>query len=190
MRTIVWDVDDVLNNLMRDWFHMEWIPNHPTCALRYEDLILNPPHSLLGVSLDEYLCSLDRFRRTAYDTLEPVPEVVNWFRQHGDRCRHVALTAVPLQFAPLSSAWVFRHFGTWIRSFHFVPSPRSGEALPNYDHDKLSVLKAWNWANAFVDDSVTNVCSATTLGLMTILFPRPWNGGSDSSDCLHRLNTL
>ena len=60
MRTLVWDIDDVLNDLMRSWFTEEWLPTHPDCRLAYADLLENPPHRVLGIAEAEYLASLDR----------------------------------------------------------------------------------------------------------------------------------
>jgi hypothetical protein len=49
MRTIVWDVDDVLNDLMAQWFSRGWKRERPTGAAEYCDLNENPPHASLGV---------------------------------------------------------------------------------------------------------------------------------------------
>ena len=43
MKTVIWDVDDVLNDLMRCWFEKSWLLSHPECTLTYEDLTQNPP---------------------------------------------------------------------------------------------------------------------------------------------------
>ncbi len=50
MKTIVWDIDDVLNDLTRAWFETAWLPAHRECRLTYEELKVNPPHELLGTS--------------------------------------------------------------------------------------------------------------------------------------------
>jgi len=176
MLTIAWDVDDVLNDLMRMWLAKEWLPNHPHHPLSYDDLRANPPLEPIGSNLDEYLCSLDRFRHSRYAELEPLPEAKAWFDRHGDSYRHVALTAVPLRAAPISAAWVLRHFGRWIRSFHFVPSRRAGESLPPYDANKQEFLRWWGKADVLVDDLPSNVESARQAGVKAILIPRPWNG--------------
>ena len=59
LKTIAWDVDDVLNNLMRAWFEEKWLIDHPECNLLYEGLTENPPHRLLETNVDNYLKSLD-----------------------------------------------------------------------------------------------------------------------------------
>src|SRR5579871_3024689 len=124
--TIVWDVDDVLNDLMRVWFEEEWRPKHPGCVLDYEGILDNPPHTLLGVDLADYQRSLDSFRLSGvYSKLKPGPEVRDWFVRRGHDFHHLALTATPLACASVSAEWVFRNFGKWIRSFQFIPSPRS-----------------------------------------------------------------
>jgi hypothetical protein len=178
MLTIAWDVDDVLNDLMRIWLREEWLPEHPQCRVCYEDLRANPPQSVLGASLEEYLASLDHFRRSRYAEIEPLAEAAAWFEGYGHAYRHIALTAAPLHAGPVSAAWVLRHYGRWIRSFHFVPSPRPGEALPEYDRSKREFLDWWGKADIVVDDMPANVEAAREIGIRAILMPRPWNGNS------------
>ena len=181
MLTIAWDVDDVLNDLMRAWLEREWRPQHPGCQVAYEEICANPPHEVLGVSLEEYLASLDEFRRTRYAELAPVPEAKAWFERHGDAYRHIAVTAVPLACAPSSAAWVMRHFGRWIRSFHVVPSSRPGETLPVYDGTKQDFLGWLGKAAVLVDDHSGNVEAARRAGLRAVLMPRPWNDAAGSA---------
>lgn len=175
MKTIVWDVDDVLNDLMRDWFTRAWCPAHPHCAVRYEDIVENPPHRVLGITREKYLSSLDAFRLGAGLTMAPCGEVLGWFQRYGDCCRHVALTAVPLRAADISAMWVIRHFGRWIRSFNVVPSPRPDEALQTGDRTKKEFLEWWGKADVLIDDSLVNVSAARELGIEALLCPRPWN---------------
>lgn len=178
MRTIVWDVDDVLNELTAAWMRESWLPAHPACELRVEDLVVNPPHSLLGVSQEEYLASLDAFRLSARGmALEPVADVIRWFHEHGEKFRHVALTATPRSYAQYSSAWVLEHFGDWIRSFNFVPSARSDRSVPLYDEDKAGFLGWWGKADVIVEDNAVHVEAARSAGMLAILVPQPWNGG-------------
>jgi len=176
MQTIVWDVDDVLNDLMRAWYDQAWFPAHPQCALRYEELTENPPHRLLGIRPDEYLASLDVFRASKTGrTLPPIPEVVEWFRRHGHRCRHAVLTSTPLKFAPESAAWVLTHYGNWVRSFGFVPSKREAVCSLVYDLTKVDHLRWWGRADLLIDDNPGNVDSARQMGIKALLMPRPWN---------------
>ena len=181
MKTIAWDVDDVLNDLMRVWFEHCWMRMHPDCPLEYDRISDNPPDVLLGISRADYLASLDGFRLSENaGTILPVPEVLAWFREHGKSCRHLALTAVPLRAASVSAAWVMRHFGSWIRSFHLVPSPRQGERIPDYDQTKEDFLRWWGKVDILVDDNPVNVASARSLGIEAILVSRPWNQGQQT----------
>ena len=176
MKTIVWDVDDVLRDLMRTWFERWWVPSHPNCPIDYDQISENPPHQLLGISKTAYLASLDQFRLSEVAReMSPVSEVLTWFREHGDRFRHIALTATPLRTAPASAAWVIHHFGQWIRSFHLVPSMRQDEQIPVYDQSKEDFLRWWGKGDILVDDSPLNVGVAQVLGIQTMLIPRPWN---------------
>jgi hypothetical protein len=189
MKTIVWDIDDVLNNLMQTWLEHFWMSSHPDCTVSYAQISENPPQRLLGISLSEYLASLDDFRLSkSAGEMTPVPEVLAWFHQHGELFRHVALTATPLCAAPGSAAWVMRHFGRWIRSFHVVPSLRQGEQMPVYDRSKEDFLRWWGKADILIDDNPLNITVARSLGIQTVLIPRPWNrsplGLSEALDML------
>lgn len=177
MTTIAWDVDDVLNDLTGVWLREEWRPAHPDCLTAYSELRCNPPHAILGAGLEEYLESLDHFRRSRYRDLDPLPQALAWFESHGDRFRHIALTAVPLRYAPASADWVLRYFGRWIRSFNFVPSRRSGESIPAYDATKQDFLSWFGKASVLVDDLPGNIEAAQNSGVRAVLMPRPWNGG-------------
>jgi 5'(3')-deoxyribonucleotidase len=187
MLTIAWDVDDVLNDLMRVWLERVWLPTHPGRRIAYEDLRANPPHSVIGSTLGEYLASLDEFRLSRYSAeLAAAPEALAWFEQHGERYRHVALTSVPLRCAPVSAAWVTRNFGRWIRTFHFVPSKRADDQIPAYDETKRDFLRWWGKADVLVDDQPGHVASARALGLRAWLVPRPWNAGTGRAQDVFR----
>jgi hypothetical protein len=190
--TIVWDVDDVLNDLMRSWFDDAWLREHPECLVTYRDIRVNPPCQILGTTLQEYLDSLDRFRLSgAFSRLEPVNEVLHWFERCGEEFRHVALTSTPLCAASTSAEWVMRHFGRWIRSFHFIPSKREGEKLPSYDATKLEFLSWLRKGDIFVDDNQAATEAAASMGMYSLLVPQPWNGCMQTlPECLELLTTL
>ena len=175
MLTIAWDIDDVLNQLMRDWFSQDWLPLNPDCKLSYLDLKQNPPDAVLGIIRAEYLSSLDSFRisKRAHD-LRPNLEIVKWLDSFGADYRHIALTVRPLESTPHAAEWVFRHFGKYIRSFAVVPS-RPESNIPIYDRDKGEFLRWFGKADVLVDDNEENVCAAESLGIRGVLFPQPWN---------------
>jgi 5'(3')-deoxyribonucleotidase len=188
MKTIVWDVDDVLNDLMRDWLENWWRVEHPECRIAYSEINQNPPHQVLGISFEDYLDSLDRFRFSAGAEMKPVAEVVNWFKEFGSNFRHIALTAVPMKAADISAAWVYKYFGYWIRSFNVVPSPRKENLYPQYDHSKKEYLQWWGKGDIFIDDNLKNVSEIRELGLTSILMPAPWNKSLEKrSAILHSL---
>jgi hypothetical protein len=192
MKTIAWDVDDVLNECMRTWFERTWLPAHPNCTATYAQITENPPCKILGCTKMEYLDSLDEFRQSeAARQMQPIPQVMQWFTEHGRRFRHVAVSAVPLLAAHLSAAWVIRHFGLWIRSFHFIPSSREGNPTPVYDRSKGEAMQQWGTIDAFIDDNPDNLASAEQFGIRTFCFPRPWNQALGSlSQILDELTTL
>ena len=175
MLTIVWDVDDVLNDLMQQWFHHAWKSEHPECTLTFDDLAHNPPHEVLGSNRQEYLISMDGFRNTDRGRkLDPNPEILAWFVEHGSEFRHIALTARPLETAPDVAAWVLRHFGSWIRCFGVVPS-RPMDGAPVYDRSKVEFLKWLRCGDILVDDADENIRDADTLGMQTFQVAQPWN---------------
>jgi phosphoglycolate phosphatase-like HAD superfamily hydrolase len=172
VKTIIWDVDDTLNDLMRTWSRGK---------IRYPLITENPPHRLLGVPKARYLSSLDAFRLSdAYRRLKPVPEALRWFRKHGHRYRHVALSAVPRKAAHVSAEWVFRNFGEWIDTFAFVPSHRKGESRRVGRGSKHEFVKELGLHGIFVDDNPEAIAQMRTLGCKCILVPRPWNGADGS----------
>ena len=176
MKTVVWDVDDVLNDLMGSWLTRLWLPEHPDCRVRYREITTNPPDEVLGISREEYLASLDRFRLSAdAAAMEPNPAVLAWLNAHGAGCRHVALTARPLASAPAAAHWVLTHFGAWIRTFTFVPSWRPQECLPPYDAAKADYLQWLQRADVLIDDAPDNIEGAARLGIRGVLMPQPWN---------------
>jgi FMN phosphatase YigB (HAD superfamily) len=175
MNLIVWDIDDVLNDLMRVWFEQHWLPRHPECPLRFEQIRENPPHRVLGISESEYLASLDEFRSSEMaGAMRPNAELYAWFQTRGARYRHVALTARPLASAPAAAEWLFRHFGDYIRTFSVVPS-RLAPDLPPYDLTKGKFLRWLGKEGVLVDDNAANVEAAAAAGMGGILFPQPWN---------------
>jgi len=187
MKTIAWDIDDVLNDLMAEWF-AAWKQAHPTLSLTYEAITCNPPQSLLGVSLEDYLMSLDDFRRKHYLVLKPNPDVLKWFESCGSQAHHIALSAVPADCAYLSAGWVMRHFGQWIRGFHFIPSARPQEpASTDYDQSKADFLRRVGGVDFFIDDSPKNVNEAVSAGVHSYLVSRPWNNGQPLDLILNRL---
>jgi hypothetical protein len=175
MTTIIWDIDDVLNNLMEAWFEHHWKPAHAGCNLSYSELVENPPHRVLGVSREEYLSSLDEFRMSGAEAqLEPNATIVAWLNAHGRRFRHFALTARPLETVPFQTEWLFRNFSPFIRGYGVVPS-RSPASTPVYDLTKGEYLRWLGMGDILVDDNETNIAQALEMGIGAILFPQPWN---------------
>ena len=180
MRTLVWDIDDVLNNLMEIWLR-RWREQHPEAVLDYAAIKRNPPHEFLGISFEAYLESLDQIRSSvsAHEELTPNPQITAWLAEHGHRYRHLALTARPAPTAGPAAAWVLGHFGAWIRTVAFVPV-RKPAGWPDYDLNKADYLRWLDPDAILVDDSPENVSQARDKGLAAMLFPQPWNAATQS----------
>jgi len=112
MVTIAWDIDDILNDLMYHWLTDKWLPEHPGCRVTFEQITQNTPEAIIGSTKEEYWASLDSFRLSpGYLNMEPNPEILAWLETHGNKARHICLTAVPLKAAHVSADWVIKHFG-------------------------------------------------------------------------------
>lgn len=171
----MWDVDDVLNDLMWEWFTSSWRITHPECCLEYSMITRNPPHELLGVPKNEYLDSLDAFRNNSFRALKPIPEMLEWFRLNGRKAEHIVVTSVPVSAAHHSAEWVFAHFGEWIRSFNVVPSTRLGDIPDHGPKTKAEFIRTFSKVDIVVEDNPETICSMQQLGISTITIPRPWN---------------
>lgn len=176
---IIWDIDDVLNSFMLEWFSN--YKGNSGCVLNYEDLSQNPPHFLLGISRQEYLKSLDLFRKRSFSKLKPREEVLKWFQEKGEDFQHFALTAIPFNSVSFSAAWCMANFGKWIRSYNYVPSVRKGENIPEYFKSKKDFLANAGDVALFIDDNEDNIRDAQSLGIKTVLFPAPWNSNRHQS---------
>ncbi len=173
---IVWDLDDVLNNLMEAWLKYFSLTNPLARKFPYERLAQNPPYEILGISCGDYLSSLDYFRNSSAGLkLKPNQLILDWFREKGHRFRHLVLTSRPVKTVPHAAEWVYHYFGNWIRTFHFVPSLREGEYLPESDAEKSEFLYWLGKADAFVDDTPENIDAARRLGIPAFTYPQPWN---------------
>lgn len=186
---LVWDVDDVLNNLTGEWFAELNTARHE--GVSYGELTENPPCALLGMDTSTYLASLDDFRKRKMKELRPCSAVTAWFSAYGDRFRHMALTATPFKFAADSAQWVMKNFGEWIRTFHFIPSARPEDDIPVYHRNKAEFLLTVGERVVLIDDNETNLVQAESCGISCLAFPRPWNRNRtvSSHDFLSRLTT-
>jgi FMN phosphatase YigB (HAD superfamily) len=176
--TIVWDVDDVLNEFTRLWFEKALKSQHKFNLL-FEDIRENPPTKILRMKEQEYFRSIDRFRVSEEArNMSPNPYVLGWFKQHGHKFEHIALSSRPLSTIPALSEWIFRFYGSWIRTFGYVPSRKDVLGSTNIKKNKHGYLKWLGKGDIFIDDNTDNVLTVESLGIETILFPQPWNNST------------
>jgi hypothetical protein len=169
-------VDDVLNDLMLSWLDNYKKEENRNTGIKYEDIVQNPPHEILGITQREYLTSLDNFRNSDKGiNLTPNLQILKWFKKDGTKFRHIALTSRPKNTVSVLAAWLFRYFGDWIRTLSFIPSFREGEQSAIFDKSKTDFLKWLGKVDFFIDDSIENIKSAEMSGIKTFLYPQPWN---------------
>ena len=182
---ILWDVDDVLNQLMSEWFSF-WQQHQKIEAALVEisQITSNPPNQVLGIPLEKYLQSLDEFRNSSLGKhLTPHPQVLNWFEEFGDKSIHIALTARPSETMSNQSAWVYEHFGRWIHSVVSVNPCRSGSESrrPPEFSSKGSFIKWLDKPSILIDDNEDNIRDAREYCLRAFLFPQPWNSSDQAT---------
>ncbi len=186
---MVWDIDDVLNSLMRDF--LLWYNKRQGAEIAYPDITENPPHRILGCSKEEYLSALDIFRRDFFMELRPNPLAMDWFGSMGcdSDIAHIACTSVPIRFANISWAWLCKHY-PFFRVFSFAPSFRQGDDLGPI-RSKADALSLFKEVNLFIDDNEQNVSEAGEF-CKALLYPAPWNRNRDmmEGDFWARLSSL
>lgn len=176
MLTIAWDVDDVLNNLMQAW--LEDYCEQKNIEFAYENLTTNPPHELLGITLGEYLTSLDEFRKSKKALyMEPNLEILNWMEKNEGKYKHVALSATSCETAKYGAFWVMKNFSKWINSYNIVPSYRAGENFLRQNETKKDFLQWTNFVDILIEDSEKNFTEASSIGIKSFLVAKPWNNG-------------
>jgi 5'(3')-deoxyribonucleotidase len=185
-KIIVWDVDDVLNNLTRDFFHVYALGYQKN--IKYEDLIKYDFYDILQMTKAEYLYELDRYRLFSY-TLQN-EHILNWFKKYGNNFYHIALTATPRKIASLSVKYVMEIFGNWIQAVNFVYSKRDDDNSIEYFKSKGEWLKWFGKADFFIDDNEQNLEKAKELNPeLTCYCPKqPWNNGIPIEEILENLS--
>jgi len=181
---LLWDIDDTLNRQIE--IFMEHSPLGAGKA--YRDVVRNPQYLALGCSKEEYLPELDRCRREFLYNSEPRPEMLEFFREYGHTFRSMTLSSVPITLAPLSAAWLLRHFGAWIQGTLYVPSERKNVQI--FSHTFRSKAEAVTALNGIlIDDTEDHVIESRAAGGRAFCFPAPWNSaaGLSISDFLKQL---
>jgi len=183
---LLWDVDDVLNQLMSEWW-LFWKQHQKieSTLIEVSQITENPPNQILGIPREKYLQSLDQFRNSSFGKhLTPHPQVLNWFEEFGDKFVHIALTARPSETMGTQSTWIYEHFGRWIHSVVSVSPSRSGSEhqWPPEFSSKASFIKWLGKPSILIDDSEDNIRGAREHCLRTFLFPQPWNSSKQTTE--------
>ncbi len=121
MTTLVWDIEDVVNELTAQWLATI---NHNTistnCQTTNSDF-----HTFLGWSRDEYLHPIDGYKDEDYRDFAPNKLVIGLMSE-AEFCSNILLTATPLNSAPHSAELTLRHFSSLIDGIPIAPSNRLG----------------------------------------------------------------
>ncbi|MBE6384170.1 MAG: hypothetical protein E7048_00735 [Lentisphaerae bacterium] len=169
---LMWDIDDVLNDLIG---LCTVTTAQKLCpGIKPEDIKSNPPLREYGCSREEYLQLLDNCRAQYLYSQPPRREVMAFFQEWGNCFRSVTLSSAPMTTAPRSAEWVLRHFGAWIQSTLFVPSPRKTVTVRSCCFaSKADAVLALD--GILIDDMPVNVEKVREAGGKAFCFPAPWN---------------
>jgi len=181
---LLWDVDDVLNQLMTEWLRF-WQQHQQfgSTSIDISQITENPPSQVLGIPLEQYLQSLDAFRNSSLGRqIPPHPKVLSWFEEYGHKFVHIALTARPSETMPNQAAWVYEYFGRWIYNVVSVnpARPRSGDLRQSVFASKSSFVQWLDKPSILIDDSEDNILELREHCLRTFLFPQPWNASEQT----------
>ena len=146
-------------------------------------------HKILKISRKEYLNSLDKFREEKYLSLQPRQEILEWFKQYGNKFYHIVLTSVSRKCAEKSVFWIIKYFGDWIQSVNFVYSEREDDNSIKYFNNKSEWIEWFGKVDYFIDDNEKSLKEAKILNpsLITFCPKQLWNSGEDIEDILDKL---
>jgi hypothetical protein len=182
---LVWDVDDVLNDLTLRVLEVLGFSTIPTPV----DLIPDPSKLIesLGIDHDYYIGALDHFRRTRFQELQPNHDVIKWLHSYGERFTCMALTSTPVEFFPVSAMWVMTHFNPWIDTIGCTPSKRPTDPLGMRYVTKGEHLQRLKVPYILIDDSAKNLTSVDPMSGKGMIFPTPWNSTQNTGLFLDQL---
>ncbi len=181
---MAWDVDDVLNDLSAAWASHEGLDWKSARGGSPKEMA-----SSLGIPEDEYLASLDRFRREEYRFLSPNPFIRDWLSQAAGSVRSVAITRTPIRTAGQVSRWVFETYGHLIQGYFVALSPRREDPVNTTYESKADVVRRIVGVVALVDDQPANF-SDLPVTCAALEYPRAWNSAGAATDLLADLSAL
>jgi len=177
---IIWDVDDVLNCLMEFWLNHWNQGNNSNISLK--DIKENPPHEILGITKETYFTSLDEFRNSESGKYVLANSILmNWFEGHGNKFKHVACTARPIETMPNQAWWIYYNFGQWINTVHAAGAVRDSK-IDYQTGLKADFISYIDTEVIFIDDNEENINAVSKIGTETILYPQPWNNSVYSEE--------
>jgi len=184
---IVWDVDDVLNCLMKSW--LQYWSQESGLKIILNEIIKNPPQDILGITKEDYLNSLDTFRNSDLGKDLEVNHIIKkWFLHHGNKFNHIACTGRPIRTMPNQAWWLYKNYSQWIKTVHMTGADRDLESRKISKADFISFI---NSDVVFIDDCENNINSVSKIGGITLLYPQPWNKANYTEvEFISKLNSL
>ena len=122
---MAWDIDDVLNELMRNWLEQEWLYRNPASVLTYQQLLSNPPHQICRVSLSNTRPHLTSFAKTGIWSCRRAPKSAPGFSSTGPDSAMLRLLRRQDDLPRRQRSGFFAILGTG--SEHFISFLRKGQ---------------------------------------------------------------
>lgn len=189
MKTICWDVDNVLNNLIEEWLiYYKYVNLGKYDHIKFNQLLHYNLYNSLNITEKEFIESLDYFTINYYKTLKPNKVILNWFTLYGHLTHNIVLTAFPLRYIEISAQWVLKYYGQWIRSYAFTPLEIREDTII-YDKTKSDYINRMGNIDIFIEDSEKNILNSQATN--NLILKRPWNNSEmDEIRLLKEINNL
>lgn len=188
MKTIIWDVDDTLNNFRFDWFlHNKEELKKIDHDISYDYFNIKNPYNILNDNKDTFIKSLKDFKNYNHFKITVNKEIYNWFYKYGKNYNHIILTKCSKDYFEFAVNFVNKYFGKWIQSYNYI-SGNKKDNLNEFLTKAEFIKKYFKEIKYFIDDSEKNCKQVEELGIKTFCPKQPWNNGMDIKDILEELN--
>lgn len=188
MLNIAIDIDDTLNNLMQVWL-LHYNLQRGT-LFKFEDLKVNPPHEILGITKKDYINNLDKFKINYYNKVIVNKKFWWWFDINGTKANFIAITSTSMETVSESSKWLFNCFGEWIRNYVVIPNHTDKYHEYKYFQSKAQWMDWFGKVDIYIDDNEKSIKQVNEIcpKVKTICIKQPWNSGLETKRVLEILD--